>query len=242
MANYPRKDKRGLMRFIPSIKQVLALAFVGFGLAVIALALSVRMISVPEASQIATAQTTILYYDDGVTELGRLGEANRVSVDFDQIPLQTQQAMLAAEDREFYEHGGFSIRGISRAVVTNLIGATGAGGGSTITQQYAKNAYLTQERTITRKLRELVLSIKLETIVSKDQILQDYLNTIYFGRGAYGIETAANQYFGKSVSQLEVAESAVLAAIVQAPNGLSPEENLDRLTSRWNYVLDGMVE
>ena len=230
------------MRFIPSIKQLLSLAFVAFGLAVIALAISVRMISVPEASQISTAQTSILYYDDGVTELGRLGEANRVSVEFDQIPAQTQQAMLAAEDREFYEHGGFSIRGISRAVVTNLIGATGAGGGSTITQQYAKNAYLTQERTITRKLRELVLSIKLETIVSKDQILQDYLNTIYFGRGAYGIETAANQYFGKSVSQLDVSESAVLAAIVQAPNGLSPEENLDRLTSRWNYVLDGMVE
>ena len=127
-------------------------------------------------------------------------------------------------------------------MVTNLIGAAGAGGGSTITQQYAKNAYLTQERTISRKLRELVLSIKLETLISKDQILQDYLNTIYFGRGAYGIETAANQYFGKSVSQLEISESAVLAAIVQAPIGLTPEENLGRLTSRWNYVLDGMVE
>jgi membrane peptidoglycan carboxypeptidase len=230
------------MRFIPSLRQILTLAFLGFGAAVIALAISVRLISVPEASEIATAQTTILYYDDGVTELGRLGEANRVSVEFDQIPVQAQQAVLAAEDREFYEHGGFSIRGISRAVVTNLIGATGAGGGSTITQQYAKNAYLTQERTITRKLRELVLSIKLETIISKDQILKDYLNTIYFGRGAYGIETAANQYFGKSVSQLEVSEAAVLAAIVQAPNGLSPEENLEGLTSRWNYVLDGMVE
>ncbi|MCX6416240.1 MAG: transglycosylase domain-containing protein [Actinobacteria bacterium] len=241
MANYPRKDKRGLMRFIPSIKQLLTLAFLGFGVAVITLAISVRLISVPQASEISTAQTTILYYDDGVTELGRLGEANRVSVEFDQIPLQTQQAMLAAEDREFYEHGGFSIRGISRAVFTNLLGASGVAGGSTITQQYAKNAYLTQERTITRKLRELVLSIKLETVVSKDQILQDYLNTIYFGRGAYGIETAANQYFGKSVSQLDVSESAVLAAIVQAPNGLSPEENLDGLTARWNYVLDGMV-
>ena len=241
MANYPRKDKRGLMRFVPSLKQVFTLAFLGIGAAIIALAIAVRLIAVPEASEISTAQTTILYYDDGVTELGRLGDANRVSVEFDQIPVQTQQAMLAAEDREFYEHGGFSIRGISRAVVTTVIGASGAGGGSTITQQYAKNAYLTQERTITRKLRELVLSIKLETIVSKDQILQDYLNTIYFGRGAYGIETAANQYFGKSVSQLEVSESAVLAAIVQAPNGLSPEENLGGLTSRWNYVLDGMV-
>jgi membrane peptidoglycan carboxypeptidase len=241
MTKKPRKQKRGLRRLIPSFKLLLTLAFIGIATAAIALAVAVRQIQVPEASQIATAQTTILFYDDGKTELGRLGEANRVSIDFEEIPVQTQQAVLAAEDREFYEHGGFSVRGISRAVYKNLIGAAGAGGGSTITQQYAKNAYLTQERTITRKLRELVLSIKLETVVSKDQILQDYLNTIYFGRGAYGIETAANQYFGKSVSELNVSESAVLAGIVQAPNGLSPEENLDGLKSRWNYVLDGMV-
>lgn len=241
MTNKARKEKHGLMRLIPSFRFLFTLAFVGIATLGIALAVAVRQIDVPEPSQISTAQTTILFYDDGKTELGRLGEANRVSIDFDQIPLQTQQAVLAAEDREFYEHGGFSVRGISRAVVTNLIGAAGAGGGSTITQQYAKNAYLTQERTVTRKLRELVLSIKLETIVSKDQILQDYLNTIYFGRGAYGIETAANQYFGKSVSELDVSESAVLAGIVQAPNGLSPEENLEGLTARWNYVLDGMV-
>ena len=241
MTNKARKEKHGLMRLVPSFRFLFTLAFVGIATLGIALAVAVRQIDVPEPSQISTAQTTILFYDDGKTELGRLGEANRVSIDFDQIPLQTQQAVLAAEDREFYEHGGFSVRGISRAVVTNLIGAAGAGGGSTITQQYAKNAYLTQERTVTRKLRELVLSIKLETIVSKDQILQDYLNTIYFGRGAYGIETAANQYFGKSVSELDVSESAVLAGIVQAPNGLSPEENLEGLTARWNYVLDGMV-
>jgi len=241
MTNKPRKQKRGLRRLIPSFKLLITLALIGIAAAAIALAVAVRQIAVPQPSQISTAQTTILFYDDGKTELGRLGEANRVSIDFAEIPMHTQQAVLAAEDREFYEHGGFSVRGISRAVYKNLIGAAGAGGGSTITQQYAKNAYLTQERTITRKLRELVLSIKLETIVSKDQILQDYLNTIYFGRGAYGIETAANQYFGKSVSELNVSESAVLAGIVQAPNGLSPEENLDGLESRWKYVLDGMV-
>ena len=241
MTKKPRKQKRGLMRLVPSFKFLLTMVFIGVATVAIALTVAVRQIAVPEPSQISTAQTTILFYDDGVTELGRLGEANRVSIDFDEIPLLTQQAVLAAEDREFYEHGGFSIRGISRAVYKNVIGAAGAGGGSTITQQYAKNAYLTQERTITRKLRELVLSIKLETIVSKDQILQDYLNTIYFGRGAYGIETAANQYFGKTVSELSVSESAVLAGIVQAPNGLSPEKNLEGLKARWKYVLDGMV-
>ena len=241
MANNSRKLRRGLRRIIPTFKQLTLLAIFGIVAVVLTIATSVKVLSVPQPNEVTTAQTTILYYDDGVTELGRLGEANRVSVPIDEVPLLTQRAVLAAEDRQFYEHDGFSIRGIARALYTNLTGASGAGGGSTITQQYAKNAYLTQERSFTRKYKELILSIKLETIVNKDKILSDYLNTIYFGRGAYGIETAANQYFGKSVGDLDLAESAVIAAIVQAPNGLSPEENLEGLTSRWNYVLDGML-
>jgi len=241
MANNSRKPRRGLRRIIPTFKQLTLLAIFGIVAVVLTIATSVKVLSVPQPNEVTTAQTTILYYDDGVTELGRLGEANRVSVPIDEVPLLTQRAVLAAEDRQFYEHDGFSIRGIARALYTNLTGASGAGGGSTITQQYAKNAYLTQERSLTRKYKELILSIKLETIVNKDKILSDYLNTIYFGRGAYGIETAANQYFGKSVGDLDLAESAVIAAIVQAPNALSPEENLDGLTSRWNYVLDGML-
>ena len=241
MANNSRKPRRGLRRIIPTFKQLTLLAIFGIVAVVLTIATSVKVLSVPQPNEVTTAQTTILYYDDGVTELGRLGEANRVSVPIDEVPLLTHRAVLAAEDRQFYEHDGCSIRGIARALYTNLTGASGAGGGSTITQQYAKNAYLTQERSFTRKYKELILSIKLETIVNKDKILSDYLNTIYFGRGAYGIETAANQYFGKSVGDLDLAESAVIAAIVQAPNGLSPEENLEGLTSRWNYVLDGML-
>ena len=241
MATKKRKPKRKLWRILPSLRQLFFVGLVVFGLGVLALSFSVRVTAVPAPSEISVAQTSILYYDDGVTELGRLGEANRVSVEMEQIPLLAQQAILAAEDRDFYNHGGFSIRGISRAIFTNLTGASGAGGGSTITQQYAKNAYLTQERTLARKYRELVLSIKLETIVAKDQILNDYLNTIYFGRGSYGIATAANQYFDKNVVELNLAESALLAAIIQAPNGLAPEDNLEGLTNRWNYVLDGMA-
>jgi membrane peptidoglycan carboxypeptidase len=241
MAKKSRKNKRGVMRFVPSLKQVFVTGLVLLIAGVAAIAIAVRVVAIPQASDIATAQTTILYYDDGVTELARLGDANRVSIDFSEIPLVAQQAMLAAEDREFYNHGGFSIRGISRAVVTNLMGAAGAGGGSTITQQYAKNAYLTQERTLTRKAKELILSIKLETLISKDQILADYMNTIYFGRNAYGIESASTLYFGKSAADLTVSEAAFLAAIVQAPNGLAPEDNLSGLRQRWNYVLDGMV-
>ena len=109
------------MRFIPSIRQILTLALMGFGALVLVIVVAVKFIDVPQANQIATAQTSILYYDDGVTELGRLGEANRVSVSLTEVPLDTQHAVLAAEDRTFYEHGGFSLKGFTRALFGNLI-------------------------------------------------------------------------------------------------------------------------
>ena len=238
--SYSRKNRRGIRRWIPSIKQIFFLGLFGAVAIVGLLSYEVKVTHIPAPNEVSQAQASIFYYDDGTTELGRLGEANRVSITIDQVPLDTQHAVLAAEDRQFYQHGGFSIKGISRAVWNN-VRRSSTQGGSTITQQYAKNAYLTDERRIQRKLKELVLSIKLETITSKDKILENYLNTIYFGRGAYGIETASNQYFGKSVKDLTIEESAVLAAIIQAPNGLAPETNLASLESRWKYVLDGMV-
>jgi membrane peptidoglycan carboxypeptidase len=236
-----KKSKKGLGKFLPTRKQLLtSIGVIGFLGITFAFA-AVRAVSVPAPSDVSQAQASILYYDDGVTELGRLGESNRVSLDITQIPKTAQQAVLAAEDRGFYEHGGFSITGIIRAFFSNAT-SDSTSGGSTITQQYAKNAYLSQERTIKRKIREVVLSMKLETMITKDKILENYLNTIYFGRHAYGIETASNIYFGKNAKDLTVAESAVLASIIQAPNGLSPEKNLEGLTQRWNYTLDGMVE
>ena len=239
--SYPRNNRTGILRWVPSFRQIIALGLFLVVLGIGALALAVKTTKIPDPNEVSQAQATIFYYDDGKTELGRLGEANRVSVTIDQIPLQTQRTVLSAEDRTFYQHGGFSVKGISRAILNNLKRSS-TQGGSTITQQYAKNAYLTDERRFKRKAKELVLSIKLETQTSKDQILEDYLNTIYFGRGAYGIETAANQYFGKNIQDLNVEESAVLSAIIQAPNGLSPETNLEGLKARWNYVLDGMVQ
>jgi len=241
--DYPRAGRSGVRRWLPSWKLVVGLAttFVLAGIA--AFAVLVWRTEVPEPNELATAQTTIVYWNDGTTELGRIGDANRESVALADVPLQTQQAVLAAEDREFYEHGGFSPTGIARAVWNNVSGGD-VQGGSTITQQYAKNAYLTQDRTLTRKVKELVLSVKLETSVSKDQILEDYLNTIYFGRGAYGIQVAAQQYFGKDVSELTLGESAALAAIIRSPGNYDPadEDNIPRLEGRWTYVLDGMVE
>jgi membrane peptidoglycan carboxypeptidase len=173
--------------------------------------------------------------------MGRLGDATRRSVALNQIPIDVQRAVLAAEDRAFYEHGGVSPLGIGRALVNNVTGGS-TQGGSTITQQYAKNAFLTQERSWDRKIKEALLSFKLETVVSKDEILGNYLNTIYFGRGAYGIEAASIAYFGVPVSELDVAQGAVLAAIIKSPSGLAPENDSAALEARWNYVLDGMVE
>ncbi len=238
--SYPRKNRTGILRWVPSFRQILTVGLLFIVLGIGGLALAVKTTSIPKPNEVSTAQATIFYYDDGTSELGRLGEANRVSVSIDQVPLATQRTVLAAEDRTFYSHGGFSIKGIARAVVNNLRHSP-TQGGSTITQQYAKNAYLTDQRRIQRKLKELVLSIKLETTTSKDQILEDYLNTIYFGRGSYGIETAANVYFGKNIQDLTIEQSAVLASIIQSPNGLAPETNVDGLKARWNYVLDGMV-
>lgn len=196
---------------------------------------------VPTPNELATSQATIVYWNDGTTELGRLGDSTRRSVTLAEIPKSTQEAVLAAEDRTFYEHGGISPLGIGRAVLNNLTGGS-TQGGSTITQQYAKNAFLTQERAISRKVKEAVLAFKLETVVSKDKILEDYLNTIYFGRGAYGIDAAARAYFGVPASQLTLAQSAMLASIIKSPGGLAPEENLAGLQARWTYVLDGMVQ
>ena len=199
------------------------------------------MTPVPTPNELATSQATIVYWNDGESELGRLGDSTRRSVALEEIPKITQQSVLAAEDRTFYEHGGISPLGIGRAVINNITGGS-TQGGSTITQQYAKNAFLTQERAISRKVKEAILAFKLETIVSKDQILEDYLNTIYFGRGAYGIDAAARAYFNVPAADLTLAQSAALAAIIKSPSGLAPEENLASLKARWTYVLDAMVQ
>ena len=196
--------------------------------------------SIPTPNEMVSAQTTIVYFDDGKSEIGRFGSQNRINVDIDQVPDYVQKAVIAAEDRSFYENRGVSPTGIARAFWNNIrTGSTQ--GGSTITQQYAKNAYLTQERTYKRKLKEFFIAVKLDRRDDKDKILQDYLNTIYFGRGAYGIQTASQTYFGKDVSKLTVAEGAVLASVIRSPAGYDPDKHADRLEGRFNYVLDGMV-
>ena len=231
-----------MRRFVPSWKLVSGLCGIGILLLIGLFALGYALVKVPDPSSISLAQSASVFYSDGKTSLGDVGARNRESVPLSQVPLPVQHAVLAAEDRSFYSEPAVSPFGIMRAALVDLKHRDFVEGGSTITQQYVKNAYLTQERTLTRKVKEFFISIKIGQTHSKDEILQDYLNTIYFGRGAYGIEAASKAYFGKDVSKLDVEEGAVLAAAIQRPSYLDPALNPNDSKARWNYVLDGMVK
>ncbi|WP_227999298.1 transglycosylase domain-containing protein [Nocardia australiensis] len=200
-------------------------------------------VSVPKPGDLETKQVATIYAADGTSVLTKVvpPEGNRTDVTIDQIPPHVRNAVIAAEDRDFYTNPGFSISGFARAARDNVLGKESAGGGSTITQQYVKNALVGDEHSLTRKMHELVISAKMARQWSKDEILAAYLNTIYFGRGAYGIDAAAKAYFGKPVQELTIAEGAVLAATIQQPSGLDPEKNPNGAKTRWSYVLDGMV-
>ena len=239
--DYPRAGRRGIGRWLPSWKLVLSLALIAAGVGAVGLAYLVSTTPIPAPNEVAMSNATVVFYADGKREVGRIGDFNRVQVALNEIPLNLQHAVLAAEDKDFYNHGGFSFTGIARALWNNVVDGSSQGG-STITQQYTKNAYLTSERSWKRKLKELVLSLKLETASSKDEILANYLNTVYFGRGAYGVQAGARAYFGKDIESLNVEQAAFLAALLKSPEGFAPEKNLSRLQDRWRYVVGQMRE
>lgn len=189
--------------------------------------------------------TTKIYAKDGALlyEAGAEGE-RRTVVPYDQISRHMINATLAAEDDEFFTHPGFDWKGILRAVysdtVGKLLGEKGIQGGSTITQQFVKNAFLTPERTLKRKISELILSVEIEQNFSKEKILELYLNKIFYGAQSYGVQAAAKTYFNKDAKNLTIAESATLAAIPQSPTRFSPYNNKDALLIRQKYILDRM--
>jgi membrane peptidoglycan carboxypeptidase len=194
---------------------------------------------VPPISAAAAARASIFYYRDG-TELAQVGELDRVPVKLTDVPLYVRNAVLAAEDRGFYHDPVVSPRGLARAAWVNLSGGA-TQGGSGIVQQYVKVAYLNPRQTIGRKVNELFIATKLSSERSKDWIFEQYLNTVYFGRGAYGIEAAAKAYFGKDVRALTPAEGALLAAVINAPSVLDPAlGHLAKTQARWRYVIKGM--
>ncbi|MCK9893279.1 transglycosylase domain-containing protein [Frankia sp. AgB32] len=226
---------------------VLAGVFSSILLFVAGIAVVYAATQVPLPSQVKTAQTSIVYYgppagsnQDTGDEIARIGTVNRTDVPLAEVSKDMQHAVLAAEDKNFYHEPGISPKGIARALYVNLTGGD-LQGGSTITQQYAKNAYLTQERTFTRKMREIALAVKLDQKYSKDQILEFYLNTIYFGRGAYGIEAASKVYFNTTAAKLTAEQGAVIAGLIRAPNYLDPAKNPAPAATRWHEVVATMA-
>lgn len=198
-------------------------------------------IKVPEPGEFALAQKTTVYYADGETELGTFSEIDRTIIDASKLPDYVGHAVVASEDRTFFTNSGIDLKGIARALINNLRGGD-LQGASTLSQQYVERYYLDTTTSYVGKAKEAILALKINQQQSKDQILENYLNTIYFGRGAYGIEEAAKNYFGHSASDLTLAESALLAGIIPAPSAWDPAVDPDTAKQRFQRVLDLMVE
>ncbi|WP_128433446.1 transglycosylase domain-containing protein [Streptomyces cyaneus] len=204
-------------------------------------------VDIPEnnaAAQAALRQSNVYKYSNGAP-LARAGEVNREIVDLSKVPRKVQYTFVAAENKSFYHDNGIDLKGTARGLLNTVMGK-GAQGGSTITQQYVKNYYLSQEQTVSRKLREMVISLKVDRQMSKDDILAGYINTSYYGRNAYGIQAAAQAYYHVDAEKLSVQQGAYLAALLQAPSqydwAVASETGKKLVTARWNYVLDNMVE
>jgi penicillin-binding protein 1A len=241
---------RRLVAFLPVLKGVfLCFFFLAAGLAALASVAGVIMLQeitqdLPPIEQMKgyVPSLTSVVYDRKDRVIARLFEENRTWADIRQMSPWAIKAILAAEDSEFYEHRGIRLKAIARAIVRDLESGAARQGGSTITQQLARMLFLSQERTLQRKASEAVIAIRMERLYTKDQILEMYINMAYFGHGAYGIGAAAQVFFGKTPSQLTLAEASMLAGILPAPNAYTPIRHPDRARARQNYVLSRMVE
>ncbi|MBE6476662.1 MAG: penicillin-binding protein [Propionibacteriaceae bacterium] len=229
-------------------KRIAAIAgMVVAGLVVLALIVSgifYASVKLPEPNEDYTTQTTSIYYRDGSTLVGELSVQNRTEVEYSAMSENIKNAVIAAEDRSFWTNHGISPKGMVRSLWAIARGQD-LQSGSTITQQYIKIRYLTSAQTMSRKLKELALAVKINKTVSKEEILTGYLNTVYFGRGAYGVEQAAQTWFDTNAAGLDPAQSAMLSALINSPSALDPsngDEAAAQLLERYQYVLDGMLE
>lgn len=234
------KKRKKIWKIILSI--ILGLFFLSAGSALGLIIYAASNLPAWDPGQLSGAKTTLLY-DDKEQLVAKLhAEENRTVVKLDKIPQNLINAFIATEDQDFYEHHGVNFKGIARAVFYNISSGDLTGqGASTITQQLARNAFLSFDKHWERKLKEAILAFKLEATYSKDEILTMYMNKINFGAGAYGVQAAANTYFGKDVSQLSLAECAMLAGLPQRPNAYNPFEYFERAKKRQEIVLNNMV-
>ena len=232
----------GLLRWGLAFVGVMAAAAGSLAL-VLGLALALAYPNLPDTSSLADYRPKLplrVYSQDGVM-LGEFGEERRRFLPIEEIPKVMKDAVLAIEDANFYRHAGVDLRGVARAAVAQLTAAKSQGA-STITMQVARNFYLSSEKTFTRKIYEVLLAFKIEALLTKDQILEVYMNQIFLGNKAYGFGAASEVYFGKSLKDLSVAEAAMLAGIPKAPSAYNPLSNAKRATTRQRYIVERMLE
>ncbi len=236
--------KKGKKKLSFSRVSLLAVLLIGLVLVLVGCGyVASAVYSLPEwdPQKLEGSQTTIIYDQDGQPASRLYAEENRITVSLSDLPQYAPDAIVSIEDNRFHTHHGVDIEAIGRAVLANIKGGIGAEGGSTITQQLVKNSFLTPEKTFKRKIQEAVLALQVEHHYSKNEILELYLNRIYFGNGAYGIQTASQHYFGKNAKDLTLAESALLAGIVRSPNNYNPTQSEEVAKNRQELVINTMV-
>ena len=239
--NYPRAGKGKIHRWIPSWRFVLGVFLLGVLSTVGAFMWAYNTIKVPKPSEFALAQSSTVYYADGTTEMGKFAEINRQSVDASTLPDYVGNAVVASEDRSFYSNKGVDPKGIARALINNLRGGD-TQGASTLTQQYVKNYYVDTTSSYSGKFKQAIMAIKIDREKPKKEILGDYLNTVYYGRGAYGIEAASQAFFGHPAKDMSPSEAALLAGILPSPSAWDPAENPKKAEERWGRVLQFMLD
>ena len=239
--NYPRAGKGKIHRWIPSWRFVLGSFLLVVLCLVGAFMWAYNNTTVPKPSEFALAQSSTVYYADGSTEMGKFAEINRQSVDASTLPDYVGNSVVASEDRSFYSNKGVDPKGIARALVNNLRGGD-TQGASTLTQQYVKNYYVDTTSSYSGKFKQAIMAIKIDREKPKKEILGDYLNTVYYGRGAYGIEAASQAFFHHPAKDMSPSEAALLAGILPSPSAWDPAENPKKAEERWGRVLQFMLD
>lgn len=249
--DYPRVGKYGWRRWVPSWRLVTGLGLGFAGSLVVMAGVGYALVNIPNENAAAESQNNVYYWGDGTQMVATGTGVNRQNLTIDKIPKAMQFAVISAENKSFYQDSGVDPMGIARALA-NMARGGQTQGGSTITQQFVKNTYLSQDQTLTRKFTEMFISLKVGTKLDKNEIMRGYLNTSYYGRGAYGIQAAAQTYYGKDAEDLTASQCAVLAALLKGPTYYDPAGNADldksatedanraRSEGRWRWILGEM--
>ncbi|WP_326610458.1 penicillin-binding protein [Streptomyces scopuliridis] len=241
--DFPRAGRHGPRRWLPSWKLVSGLFLLSVG-ALTGLFVAIYLnVEIPDEHDSARRQATVYYWADG-SRMVSVGDVNRQDITLAQMPKSLRSAVIAAENADFYSDAGVSVTGIARAAV-NIVKGKETQGGSTITQQYVKNTYLSQDQTVSRKVKELFLSLKVSNQKPKSEILQGYLNTSWFGRDSYGVQAASYAYYGVPAKDLNPSQGALLATLLKGADSYDPAlspANRERAEERWSWILDRQVE